>query len=96
MVDAVAVDDDEEFEIEFDEGAAVTDIEAIPLEDNVQASAAIHAEEPAPSSPAPKSSSKPAAAKPAPAAEPAGDETLNALKKQMAEMQAQIEKLAKR
>lgn len=39
---------------------------------------------------------EPAAAKPAPAAEPAGDETLNALKKQMAEMQAQIEKLAKR
>ena len=37
-------------------------------------------------------------AKPAPAPEPAagGDETLNALKKQMADMQAQIEKLAKR
>jgi polyhydroxyalkanoate synthesis repressor PhaR len=33
---------------------------------------------------------------PAPAAGPAGDETLNALKKQMEEMQAQIAKLAKR
>lgn len=38
-----------------------------------------------------------AAPKPAePAAAPAGDETLNALKKQMEDMQAQIEKLAKR
>ena len=36
------------------------------------------------------------AAKPAAAAPPASDETLDALKKQMAEMQAQIEKLAKR
>ncbi len=36
------------------------------------------------------------AAKPAAAAPPAADETLDALKKQMAEMQAQIEKLAKR
>ncbi|MDP3592299.1 polyhydroxyalkanoate synthesis repressor PhaR [Phenylobacterium sp.] len=35
-------------------------------------------------------------ADPAPAAGPAGDETLNALKKQMEEMQAQIAKLAKR
>ena len=63
-------------EIEFDEGAAVTDIEAIPLEDNVQASAAIHAEEPAPSSPAPKSSSKPAAAKPAAAKEKKEDDAV--------------------
>ena len=36
------------------------------------------------------------AAKPAASAPPAADETLDALKKQMAEMQAQIEKLAKR
>ena len=36
------------------------------------------------------------AAKPAAAAAPASDETLDVLKKQMAEMQAQIEKLAKR
>ena len=36
------------------------------------------------------------AAKPAGSAPPAADETLDALKKQMAEMQAQIEKLAKR
>jgi polyhydroxyalkanoate synthesis repressor PhaR len=40
---------------------------------------------------------EPAAAPPKPAEpSPAGDETLNALKKQMEEMQAQIEKLAKR
>lgn len=35
-------------------------------------------------------------AEPAPAPSPAGDETLNVLKKQMEEMQAQIAKLAKR
>ena len=39
---------------------------------------------------------EPAPAKPAASAPPAADETLDALKKQMAEMQAQIEKLAKR
>ena len=38
----------------------------------------------------------PAKAAPEPAAAPAADETLDALKRQMAEMQAQIEKLAKR
>jgi polyhydroxyalkanoate synthesis repressor PhaR len=38
----------------------------------------------------------PKASEPAPGAAPAGDETLTALKKQMQEMQAQIEKLAKR
>lgn len=38
----------------------------------------------------------PKVAEPAPGPAPASDETLNALKKQMQEMQAQIEKLAKR
>ena len=38
----------------------------------------------------------PAKTAPEPAAAPAADETLDALKRQMAEMQAQIEKLAKR
>lgn len=45
--------------------------------------------------PRPEEPAKPAAA-PAPEAPTGGDETLNALKKQMADMQAQIEKLAKR
>lgn len=64
VVDAVAVGDEEEFEIEFDEGDAVGEIEAIPLEENATASAAIHAgDEPAPSPAASKAASKPAAAK---------------------------------
>jgi predicted component of type VI protein secretion system len=41
VVDAVAVGDEEEFEIEFDEGTAVAEIEAIPLEEDAQASAAL-------------------------------------------------------
>ena len=64
VVEAVAVSDEEEFEIEFDEGtpAVGAEIEAIPLEDEVKATAAIHPEEPA----APPAAQK-AAAKPAPA-----------------------------
>jgi predicted component of type VI protein secretion system len=63
VVDAVAVIDEEEFEIEFDEGEAVAEIEAIPLEEEAKASAAIQADdEPAPT-PAPPEAAKPAAAK---------------------------------
>jgi pSer/pThr/pTyr-binding forkhead associated (FHA) protein len=62
VVEALPVDDDDEFEIEFDEGepAAVAGIEAIPLEETAQASAAIHPEE-APA--AEKPAAKPAGAK---------------------------------
>lgn len=62
VVEAVAVDDEEEFEIEFDEGetAATADIDSIPLADAVEA--------PAPA--APKPAAAPAAEK-APA-KPAG------------------------
>lgn len=47
VVEAVAVGDEEEFEIEFDEGTPGDDIEAIPLEQEARASAAIPSEEPA-------------------------------------------------
>jgi pSer/pThr/pTyr-binding forkhead associated (FHA) protein len=65
VVDAVAVGDEDEFEIEFDEGqpGAVAEIEAIPLEETVQASAAIHPEEAAAAPAAEKATAKPAAAK---------------------------------
>ncbi len=64
VVDAVAVGGEDEFEIEFDEGDAGGDIEAIPLEDIPQAGAALHVDEPAAEKPAP---AKPAPAKPTPA-----------------------------
>ncbi len=62
VVEAVAVGDDEEFEIEFDEGTPGEEVESIPLEEEPKASAALHsgAEEPAPARPA---SSKPAVKK---------------------------------
>jgi hypothetical protein len=65
VVEAVAVGDDEEFEIEFDEGppGAVAEIEAIPLEEVPQASAGIHPEEAAAAPAAEKATAKPAGAK---------------------------------
>jgi len=63
VVDAVAVGDDEEFEIEFDEGAAVAEIEAIPLEDVAQASAALHPDESAGAPAADKAKAEPSAEK---------------------------------
>ena len=63
VVDAVAVGDDEEFEIEFDEGAAVAEIEAIPLEEVAEASAALHPEESAGAPAAEKATAKPAGGK---------------------------------
>lgn len=65
VVEAVAVGDDEEFEIEFDEGTPGEEVESIPLEEEPKASAALHpsVEESAPAKPA---SAKPASAKPAP------------------------------
>jgi predicted component of type VI protein secretion system len=63
VVDAVAVEDEEEFEIEFDEGETVeAAVDAIPLEEEAEASAAIHHEdEPA----APQAAPQKAASKPA-------------------------------
>ena len=61
VVEAVAVDADEEFEIEFDEGEPTADIDAIPLADAVEA--------PAPPPPKPATAA-PAAEKAA--AKPAG------------------------
>ena len=63
VVDAVEVGDEEEFEIEFDEGGAVAEIEAIPLEDVAEASAALVSEESAPPPAAQKATEKPAAQK---------------------------------
>lgn len=63
VVDAVAVGDEEEFEIEFDEGGAGADIEAIPLEDDAKATAAIQREEPTASPAAEKAKAKPAGGK---------------------------------
>jgi FHA domain len=63
VVDAVAVGDEEEFEIEFDEGSVGGDIEAIPLEEVPQASAAIAPEESAPAPAAAKATAKPAGGK---------------------------------
>jgi pSer/pThr/pTyr-binding forkhead associated (FHA) protein len=65
VVEAVAIADEDEFEIEFDEGqpGAVAEIEAIPLEETVQASAAIHPEEAAAAPAAEKATAKPAAEK---------------------------------
>jgi hypothetical protein len=61
VVDAVAVGEDEEFEIEFDEGGpgVAAEIEAIPLEDVAEATAAVHPEEPA----AEKAAAKPVGGK---------------------------------
>jgi predicted component of type VI protein secretion system len=64
VVEAVAVGDEEEFEIEFDEGTAGAEIEAIPLEEVAQASAGLAAHE---------SQAAPAAQKPA--AKTAGNKT---------------------
>jgi predicted component of type VI protein secretion system len=63
VVDAVAVGDEDEFEIEFDEGSTGGDIEAIPLEELPHAGAAIAVEESKPAPAAAKAAAKPAGAK---------------------------------